>query len=64
MLETCFLQLTFERVISGKRYDFDDDINVSSCAHGRSRGVRHEQASRASTDEHESIAKRPERVCH
>jgi len=64
VLETCLLQLTFERVISGKRYDFDDNIDVSSCAHGRSRGVGHEQARRAASDEDESIAERPERVCH
>jgi hypothetical protein len=31
-----------KRVISGKRYDFDDDIDVLSCAHGRSCGVGHE----------------------
>ena len=64
VLEACLFQLTFERVISGKRYDFDDNIDVLSCAHGRSCGVGHELARCAASNEHESIAKRPERSCH
>jgi hypothetical protein len=51
-------------VISSKRYDFDDHIDISSCAHGRGRGVGHEQAGCAAADEHESVAERPQRVCH
>lgn len=42
LLETCLPQLTFERVISGKRYDFDDNIDISRGTHGRSGGIRNE----------------------
>jgi hypothetical protein len=64
MPKTSLLQLTFERVISGKRYDFDDHIDISGRAHGRGRAVCYEQAGCAAADEHESVAKRPQRVCH
>jgi len=53
---------SFECVISGKRYDFDDDI--SSGAHGRGRRVNHEQAGCAAADKHESLAERLQRACN
>jgi hypothetical protein len=64
MLKTRLLQLTFERVISSKRYNFDDHIDISSCAYGRGRGVGHEQTGCAAADEHESVAERSQGVCH